>query len=85
MVLSVNKFNHGPADLIVVIPITTRYKAIASHVRVPKGEAGLVEDSFIKCEEVRCVSKERFKQYWGNVEPNTLKSVEQLARVILGL
>jgi mRNA interferase MazF len=85
MVLSVNKFNHGPADLVVVVPITTRYKKIASHVHTPKGEAGLGEDSYIKCEEVRCVSKERFRDFSGRVEPGTIASVETLVRVILGL
>jgi mRNA interferase MazF len=84
-VLSVNQFNHGPADLVVVIPITSRYKRIASHVRVPAGEANLSADSFIKCEEVRCVSKRRFANYWGSVKPETMRAVERLVRVILGL
>lgn len=85
LVISANKFNQGKADLVVVIPVTSRYKAIASHVRVPKGEANLTEDSYIKCEEVRCVSKERFDKYWGQVNHDTLVSVEQWVRVVLGL
>lgn len=85
LVISANKFNHGPADLVVVIPVTSRYKAIASHVRVPAGEANLTEDSFVKCEEVRCVPRERFKTFWGQVKPTTIAAVEQWVRVVLGL
>jgi mRNA interferase MazF len=85
LVISANKFNHGPADLVVVIPITSRYKKIASHVQVRAGEAGLSDDSYIKCEEVRCVSKERFGRYWGSIRGPTLASVEQWVRVVLEL
>ena len=85
LILSVNKFNHGPADLVVVVPITSRYKKIASHVRVPAGEANLTEDSYIKCEEVRCISKQRLTTHWGPVAPGTMRTVEQLVKVILGL
>ena len=85
LILSVNKFNHGPADLVVVLPITSRYKKIASHVKVAKDEAKLDEDSYIKCEEVRCISKQRIGGYWGRVTPRTMTEVETLVRVILGL
>jgi mRNA interferase MazF len=85
LVLSVNKFNHGPADLTVVVPITSREKRIPSHVKVIKGEAGLTENSFVKCEEVRCVSKERLRDRWGVVQPPTMQAVETRVRVILGL
>jgi mRNA interferase MazF len=81
----VNKFNHGPADLVVVVPITTAEKRVTSHVRVPKGEAELTEDSFVKCEEVRCVSKNRLGKPWGSVSPATMAKVEQFVRLILGL
>jgi mRNA interferase MazF len=84
-VISVNKLNHGPADLVVVVPITSAEKRIATHVRVLKGEAGLTEDSFIKCEEVRCVGKHRFRRPWGSVAPATMAAVEQLVKVVLGL
>ena len=85
LILSVNKFNHGPADLVVVIPITTAEKRIPSHVRVPKGEAGLTDDSFIKCEEVRCISKNRLIRPWGSVNPATMARVEMSVKAILGL
>lgn len=85
LILSANKFNHSKAELVVIAPITTRYKGIPSHVRVAKGEAGLGEDSYIKCEEVRCIAKQRLSKFWGSVSPATMTDVEKFVRVILGL
>ena len=85
LVLSVNRFNQGKADLVAVLPITSRFKGIASHVKVSAGEAALDADSYIKCEEVRCISKQRLTRRWGEVEAATMRSVEQFVRLILGL
>lgn len=85
LVVSVNKFNHSRAELVVVVPITTSDKRIPSHVRVPQGEAGLSEVSFIKCEEVRCISRDRLRDSLGSVAAETLAAVEERMRIILGL
>jgi len=54
MIISVDKFNQGPAELVIAVPITRTHRQIASHVFVPKGEAGLDSDSYIMVEAVRC-------------------------------
>lgn len=85
MVLSVDKFNHGPADLVIVLPITTKQKNIPTHVPVPKGEAGLTEDSYIKCEDIRSVSKDRLRSYRGDLKYPYIEQVQLFVRVLLGL
>ena len=85
LILSVNTFNRGPSDLVVVLPITSRWKGIASHVRIAAGEAELESESFVKCEEVRCISKQRLGKRWGAVTPETLSEVERVVRTVLGL
>lgn len=85
LVVSVNKFNQSRAELVVVVPITTRDKRIPSHVKVPMGEAGLSEDSFIKSEEVRCISRDRLIRSLGSATAETLAAVEERIRIILGL
>ena len=60
LVISVDKFNHGPAGLVVMLPITTKAKGIPFHVLIDPPEGGLKMKSFIKCEEVRSIAKERF-------------------------
>jgi mRNA interferase MazF len=85
LVVSVDKFNRGPAELVVILPITSRDKGINTHVRVEPQARGLKEPSFIKCEEVRCVSKERFRELWGTVDPITMGEVEYRLRILLDL
>lgn len=85
MVLSVDKFNHGPADLLIVLPITKTQRHIPTHVLVPIGEAGLTFDSYIKCEDIRSISKDRLVRYMGVVTPTRIESVQKWVRVLLGL
>ncbi len=85
LVVSVDGFNHGPAGLVIVIPITTKDKGIPLHVGVFPPEGGLNEQSFIKCEDVRSVAKERLVRCLGRVEEGTLAEVEDRLRILLGL
>ncbi len=85
LVVSVDKFNHGPADLIVVLPITSKDKKQPIHVPVKPPEGGLPMLSFVKCEDIRSVSKQRLKQYYGSVSAQTMAEVEKRVRILLNL
>ena len=85
LVLSVDLFNHGPAGLVVVLPLTTRAKGIPLHVPIAPPEAGLRKTSYVKCEDIRSVSKERLGRRWGRVAPQTLAAIEDRVRILLGL
>ncbi len=85
LVLSVDGFNRSPADLIVVLPITSRDKGIRSHVPLVPPEGGLKVPSFVKCEEPRTVAKERLSSRLGAVAPATMAGVEARVRWLLGL
>lgn len=85
MIVSVDKFNHGPAELVIAIPLTRTRRQIASHVIVPRGEAGLESDSYIMVEAVRSVSKERLLRYRGDLTYPRIEEVEQILRVLLKL
>lgn len=85
LVLSVDPFNRGPAGLIVVLPLTTVPKGIPFHVEINPPEAGLKARSFIKCEDIRSVAKERLSRPWGRVSKQTLEAVEDRIRILLGL
>ena len=83
--VSVDRFNHGPAELAVVIPITSRHKGIPLHVPLAPPEGGVKQESFIKCEDVRSVSIGRFSRRWGSVSPATMQAVEDRLRILMGL
>ena len=85
MIVSVDKFNQGPADLVIVIPITKANRNIPSHVFVPKGEAGLEFDSYIKVEDIRSISKDRLVEYRGDLTHPRIEMDEHILRVLLRL
>ncbi len=85
LVISVDEFNHGPAGLIVIIPLTTKQKGIPFHVEIRPPEGGVRRLSFIKCEDVRSVAKERLVEPWGRVTPSTLAEVEDRLRLLMDL
>jgi mRNA interferase MazF len=85
LVISVDLFNHGPAGLVVVLPLTTRRKGIPFHVALAPPEGGVNRESFIKCEDVRSVSTRRLSQVFGTVSQPTLDAVEDRLRILIGL
>jgi len=85
LIISVDRFNHGPADLLVAIPITSKSKGIPSHVRVEPSASGLRQESFILCEAIRSISKSRVTKRLGRIPPVALSQVEDILRVLLGL
>ncbi len=85
LVVSVDPFNHGPAGLVVVLPLTSVAKGIPFHVEIRPPEGGVKLKSFIKCEDVRSVAKDRLSRRWGKVSGNTLMAVEDRLRILFGL
>ncbi|MCG2711238.1 MAG: type II toxin-antitoxin system PemK/MazF family toxin [Candidatus Omnitrophica bacterium] len=85
LVISVDAFNHGPAGIVVIIPITTKEKGIPFHVAVSPPEGGVSKKSFIKCEDIRSVSTERLSKCLGTVSPQTLKAAEERLKILLDI
>jgi mRNA interferase MazF len=84
-VVSVDGFNTSPAELVIVLPITSKSKGVRSHVAVTPPEGGLTAKSFIKCEDVRSIAKQRFFRRRGSVSPQTMADVEYRMRILMGL
>jgi mRNA interferase MazF len=85
LVISVDLFNQGPADLVVVLPVTSKEKRIPFHVNVVPPDGGLKMSSFIKCEDVRSISVDRLEKRYGTVSRETLAAVEDRLRILMGL
>jgi mRNA interferase MazF len=85
LVVSVDTFNQGPADLVIVAPLTTRDRGISLHVPVDPPEGGLKQRSVVKCDNIRAVSKQRLGHRWGRVSPEIMAEVEDRLRVLIGL
>jgi mRNA interferase MazF len=85
LVISDDLFNHGPAGLVIVLPIAWTIRSVPSHVPVSPPEGGVKNRSAILCEAVRSVSVERLVVRWGAIERQTMAGVEDRLRILLRL
>lgn len=85
LVVSVDTFNHGPAGLAVVLPVTSRAKGISFHVAIDPPDAGLRLQSLVKTEDIRSVAVERLARRLGQVTEATMAQVEDCLRILLDL
>lgn len=85
LVLSVDVFNAGPADLIVVLPLSSTQRDIPLHVKVSKGDGGTKNDCVILCEAIRSVSKELLISRCGVLSQEVMAEVEDRLRILLDL
>ena len=85
LIISVGAFNRTPSGIAVVVPLTSRQRNIPSHVEVNPPEGGLQIRSYIRCEDIRCISQERLLTRRGEVSRGTIDQVERRLRLILGL
>lgn len=85
LVISVDAFNAGPAELVVVLPLTSKVKGIPFHIAVHPSEGEVTQTSCIKCEDIRSISKKRLRDRWGAVSPETLCQVEDCLSILLDL
>ena len=86
LVVSTDRFNEGPAELVVVLPITSKAKGIPWHVVLkPGGLSGLRTQSFAMVEAIRCISRERLAKRLGEVAEDALSEVERRLRILLEL
>ena len=85
LIVSVDKFNQGPAELVIAVPLTTKGKGMPVHVAVGPPEAGLTQPSFIMCDQIRTIAKERLLKWMGRVSSATLTAVEDNLRILLDL
>ena len=85
LVVSDDRFNRGPADLVIVLPITSTLRPIPSHIRLAPGEGGLRNPSAVLCEGIRSISKERLLERWGVVGAPALARIEDVLRILLRL
>ena len=86
LVVSTDRFNEGAAELVVVLPITSKAKGIPWHVPLLPGTGtGLRVKSFAMVEAVRCISRERLSKRLGDADGATMLDIEQRLRILLEL
>jgi mRNA interferase MazF len=84
LVISDDIYNLGPATKHIVLPVTSRNKGIPYHLPVQPPEGGLRVRSYVMCDDVRSVSRERFGERLGEVSKQTLELVKESLETLLG-
>ena len=87
LILSHDTFNHGPAEMVVAIPLTTRYRPEFGRFRVAvkPPEGGLSAPSYAMPDQIRAISTRRLARRLGRVGAKTLARIEDRVRVLLDL
>ena len=70
----------------IILTISTKGKAVPFHVPIDASERnGLKERSFVKCEQVMTITKERLVRRLGHLEENSLYLVAASLRKVLNI
>jgi mRNA interferase MazF len=85
VVVSADSLNESRAGVVVVVPITTAYRGLPSHVEIDRGSSGLDEVSYAKCEDIKSVSEQRLLGRLGVVGDEVMFQAARTLRFLLDL
>lgn len=69
--------------MVIVVPCTTTWRRLPSHVELDPEACGLDEVSHAKCEEVKSVSDERLVTRLGAANDEALFAITRALRFLL--
>ena len=83
----------GPPDYFgpdfpftIVAPLTTTKRGLSLHVEVePTPSSGLNETSYVQCELLRSISKDRLIHRLGTIDAETNTEIRTIVATLLGL
>lgn len=78
LIISCNSFNKGRSGIVIIVPLTSKYKGIPTHVQIDPPEGGVSQISYCVCEQIRAISVERLIKKIGTVKSlKILKNVRE--------
>ena len=84
-VVSADILNNGPGRLVVVVPITSAFYSLRSHIELDPGTSGLSHVSYARCDQLRVVSAQRLLGRRGIVEPGAMAAIGRALSFVLDL
>lgn len=87
LVIQENPASSNPNyPMTIVAAISTKGRLIPAHVQVqPSAQNGLAATSYVKCEQLQTVSKERLDQYIGELDSADMARVNHALKTVLAL
>ncbi|MBI4354050.1 MAG: type II toxin-antitoxin system PemK/MazF family toxin [Candidatus Omnitrophica bacterium] len=82
-----NDVGNAVAPTVIVAPLTTKSftKPYPINVHVPRGVAGLKQDSTVLLSQIRTIDKSRLERKSGHLPPSYLQQVHHAICISLGL
>jgi mRNA-degrading endonuclease toxin of MazEF toxin-antitoxin module len=85
LVASIAAMNSAPAELAVVMPLTTTPWPNSLHVRIDPAESGLPRVSYVMPEMAKTLSLRRFGPFLGSVPLETVDRAARHTGFLIGL
>jgi mRNA interferase MazF len=64
-------------NIVIIIPLTTKYRNWSTVVKIDKGDGNVLEQSFALCHQIRAVSAEkRILERYGSISINALGRIK---------
>lgn len=87
MLVIQNDVGNEYAPTVIIAPLTTKSftKRYPTNANVPKGIAGLKEDSTVLLSQIRTIDKTRLERREGHLSSVFMQEVDQAIKISLGL
>lgn len=85
LIIQTDAANRNPGyPNTIVLAISTKGKPVPFHVAIqPEKKNGLTEISYVKCEQILTVAKERLVKKLGSIDEKIIGQVVQAVRLVL--
>jgi mRNA interferase MazF len=84
LIVSADRYNSGRSGRVFILPITSR-SSLPFAVKVDPPEGGLMRESYILCDQIRAVNKDRLKSRYGAISDQKMADVESIVVALLDL
>ena len=85
VVVSDDGMNDGHSGLVIVVPITSTRRALASHVELDDPSTGFDEICYARCEDIMSTSERCLTARLGVAPSLALFSIDRVLRLLLSL
>lgn len=87
LVISDERFNNSKADLLIVLPLTSKEQKNLWAVKISPNASGLEKDSYILCSQILTISKKRIlsNSPIGFVDQKYFNLIEERIKYLLSL
>jgi mRNA interferase MazF len=83
VVVSADRLNESAAGVVIVVPCTTTYRGLPSHVELDPETSGLDAVSYAKCEDVKSVSDRRLLTRFGMANDEAFFAITRALQFLL--